>query len=139
MKNLIRKILREEIEDDLSWMKNNSISGEELEELIRRTGSTSIPFDRVSGNLNLGETPIQSLGNLETVGGNVYLWENPIKDLGNLQSVGGDLNLVGTKIQSLGNLESVGGYLNLEETPISKKYSEEEIRQMVQVNGDIYL
>ena len=119
MKNIIRKILREEIEDDLSWMKNNSISGEELEELIRRTGSTSIPFDRVSGYLDLRGTQIKDLGNLESVGGNLYLEETPIKDLGNLQSVGGSLVLGGT--------------------PMSKKYSEQEIRQMVQVNGDIYL
>jgi len=29
--------------------------------------------------------------------------------------------------------------LGLGGTPMSKKYSEQEIRQMVQVNGDIYL
>jgi hypothetical protein len=29
--------------------------------------------------------------------------------------------------------------LNLKETPISEKYSEEEIRQMVHVGRDIYL
>jgi len=29
--------------------------------------------------------------------------------------------------------------LNLGQTPISKKYSEEEIRQMIQVGGSIYL
>jgi hypothetical protein len=29
--------------------------------------------------------------------------------------------------------------LFLRDTPISKKYSEEEIRQMVQVDGDIYM
>jgi hypothetical protein len=29
--------------------------------------------------------------------------------------------------------------LNLRGTPISKKYSEQEIRDMVEVNGEIYL
>jgi hypothetical protein len=29
--------------------------------------------------------------------------------------------------------------MDLNNTPISKKYSEEEIRQMVNVRGDIYL
>jgi hypothetical protein len=155
MKNLIKKILRE----GFDWIQDNSISGEELEELIRKTGATSIPFDRVSGDLNLVGTKIQSLGNLQNVGGYLDLRETPIKDLGNLQSVGGDLDLretkiqslgnlqsvgshlylYGTKIQSLGNLQSVGGYLYLVGTPISKKYSEEQIRQMVQVNGNIYL
>ena len=62
----------------------------------------------------------------------------PIKSLGNLQSVGGDLWLTVTPIESLGNLQSVGGDLNLYQTPLSKKYTKEEIRQMVDVGGDIY-
>jgi hypothetical protein len=33
----------------------------------------------------------------------------------------------------------VGGYLYLENTPLSEKYSEEEIRQMVDVGGKIYM
>ena len=33
----------------------------------------------------------------------------------------------------------VGGNIDLRNTPLSKKYSEEEIRQMVKVDGDIYL
>ena len=98
MKNIIRKILKEE-SDEWGWIQDNSISGEELRQLLLDTGATSIPFDRVSG----------------------------------------DLDLVGTKIQSLGNLQSVGGYLYLDGTPMSKKYSKQEIRQMVQVNGNIYL
>jgi hypothetical protein len=69
--------------------------------------------------LNLGGTPIESLGNLQSVGRDLYLRETPIKDLGNLQNVGGHLDLYGT--------------------PMSKKYSKQEIRQMVQVNGNIYL
>jgi hypothetical protein len=59
--------------------------------------------------------------------------------LGNLQSVGGDLYLIGTLIESLGNLQSVGGNLVLQGTPISKMYSEKQIRQMVNVEGQIYL
>jgi hypothetical protein len=44
-----------------------------------------------------------------------------------------------TPIESLGNLTSVGGDLRLFGTPLSEKYTEEEIRQMVDVKGDIYL
>jgi hypothetical protein len=44
-----------------------------------------------------------------------------------------------TPIVSLGNLTSVGGSLDLENTPLSKKYTEEEIRQMVDVGDGIYL
>ena len=54
-------------------------------------------------------------------------------------SISGDLDLRGTSIKSLGNLQSVGGYLDLMGTPISKMYSEKQIRQMVNVEGKIYL
>jgi len=138
MKNLIKKILKEEF-DELEWMKSNSIDGEELRELILQTSATTIPFDEVSDDLYLMGTPIQSLGNLQSVGGYLSLVWTPIQSLGNLQSVGGDLYLGETRIESLGNLQSVGGDLYLWGTPISKKYSEEEIRQMIQVGGDIYL
>jgi len=54
-------------------------------------------------------------------------------------SIGGDLQLGGTPIQSLGNLQSVGGNLSLIRTPLSKIYTIEQIRQMVNVDGEIYL
>jgi len=67
------------------------------------------------------------------------LENTPIKSLGNLTSVGGSLDLAYTSIKSLGNLTSVGGDLYLHDTPLSEKYTEEEIRQMVDVGVDIYL
>lgn len=74
----------------------------------------------IKGDLDLSDTPIQSLPNGLTVGG--------------------DLNLYNTSIQSLPNGLTVGGYLNLGDTPLSKKYTEEEIKAMVPgVKGDIYL
>ena len=93
----------------------------------------------VGGYLNLYGANIESLGNLTSVGGYLDLEGTNIESLGNLTSVGGSLNLNTTKIESLGNLTSVGGYLDLEGTPFSNKYSEEEIRNMVKVGGDIYL
>jgi len=84
-------------------------------------------------------TPIESLGNLTSVGGDLYLYSTPIKSLGNLTSVGDSLYLTDTSIKSLGNLTSVGGNLFLKYTPSSKKYTEEEIRQMVDVGGNIYM
>ena len=83
---------------------------------------------------------LESKGNPPyTISGDLNLNDLPIKSLGNLISVGGHLNLFRTSIQSLGNLTSVGGYLYLSDTPLSKKYTEKEIRQMVDVNGYIYL
>jgi hypothetical protein len=93
----------------------------------------------VGGDLNLEGTSIKSLGNLQSVGGDLYLGGTSIKSLGNLQSVGGNLYLRRTSIKSLGNLQSVGGDLFLYKTPLSGKYTEEEIRQMVDVGGDIFM
>ena len=137
---------------DLSYFNNDWNS---LQEYLKRKGN---PKYSIMGDLDLGGTPIKSLGNLTSVGGNLYLYKTPIesfgnltsvggyldlghtpiKSLGSLTSVGGNLNLDNTPIKSLGNLTSVGGNLNLDNTPISKKYSREEIRNMVKVGGGIY-
>jgi hypothetical protein len=93
----------------------------------------------VGGYLDLLNTSIESLGNLQSVGGYLNLYRKPIESLGNLTSVGGDLDLRKTPIKSLGNLTSVGGNLLLRYTPLSEKYTEEEIRQMVNVDGKIYM
>jgi hypothetical protein len=93
----------------------------------------------VGGYLYLKDTPIESLGNLTTVGGWMELVDTPIKSLGNLQSVGNFLDLRGTPIESLGNLRSVGDFLGLIYTPLSKKYTKGQIRQMVDVGGNIYM
>ena len=74
-----------------------------------------------------------------SIGGDLNLQGTPIESLGNLISVGGDLGLYRTPIKSLGNLQSVGGYLDLRKTPLSKMYTREQIREMVNVVGDIYL
>ena len=128
----------------------------QLQEFLEKKGN---PPYSIGGNLDLRKTPIESLGNLQSVGGDLDLrdtsieflenltsvggdldlYNTPIESLGNLQSVGGFLDLQGTYIESLGNLQSVGGDLYLYETPISEKYSEEEIRQMVNVDEIIYL
>jgi len=127
-----------------------------LQKVLQRRGNPPYTID---GDLQLDGTPIQSLGNLTSVRGYLYLDGTPIKSLGNLQSVGGDLDLRRTAIESLGNLQSVGGYLDLHETqiesfgnlqsvgsyldltetPLSKMYTEEQIREMVNVDGEIYL
>jgi hypothetical protein len=92
----------------------------------------------VGGYLNLRFSEIKSLGNLTSVGGNTDLRFSEIKSLGNLTSVGGNLHLFDSGIETLGNLTSVGGNLDLTDTPLSKKYSEEEIRKMVEVVGNLY-
>ena len=113
------------IDEDLSLVDNS----------IKSLGNLT----SVGGYLDLRATPIESLGNLQSVGGWLDLSRTPIESLGNLQSVGGDLDLQTTPIESLGNLTTVGGSLDLRYAPLSEKYTEEEIRQMVDVGGDIIL
>ena len=107
-----------------------------LQRFLERRGNP--PYE-IMDNLDLKISKVESLGNLTSVEGYLDLFNSEIKDLGNLTSVGGYLNLAFTKIQSLGNLTSVEGYLDLINTPLSKKYSEEEIRSMVEVGGNVYL
>jgi hypothetical protein len=77
--------------------------------------------------------PLDFFGDWETL-------QNFLKRKGNpLFTIDGDLNLRRTQIQSLDNLVSVGGYLDLRQTPLSEKYSEKEIRNMIDVKGKIYL
>ena len=109
---------------------------EVLQKFLEKGGNP--PYE-IMDDLDLEDTRIQSLGNLTSVGGGLYLSYSKIESLGNLTSVGGNLDLNGVNIQSLGNLTSVGGWLDLEGTPLSKKYTEEEIREMVKVGGNVYL
>jgi hypothetical protein len=92
----------------------------------------------VGGYLDLSYSEIEDLGNLISVGGDLYMNRSTIKSLGNLTSVGGNLDLYESKIESLGNLTSVGGHLDLTDTPLSKKYTEEEIRESVKVGVWVY-
>ena len=73
----------------------------------------------VTGNLDLRNTDITTLGKLESVGGSFNLTYTLIESLGNLKKVGGYLSLKETSITSLGNLEKVGTDLYLEGTPIT--------------------
>ena len=160
----IRKILKEETQEKKIlkfpsfefFDKDPEIAWNIIQKIVERKGNPpySIEGDlylegtrieslgnlqSVGGSLYLGNTPIESLGNLQSVGGYLNLFQTPIKYLGNLQSVGGDLNLYGTPIKSLGNLQSVGGDLKLDRTRLSDMYTKKQIRQMVNVEGDIYL
>jgi hypothetical protein len=133
------KILKEEEEQKVLHFPSLKIfSGDWdlIQKFLERKGN---PPYSIGGNLDLGDTLIKSLGNLTSVGGYLDLRHTDIESLGNLISVGGSLNLYGIPIRSLGNLKSVGGYLDLRGTPLSMMYTEKQIREMVNVGGNIYL
>ena len=108
---------------------------------LYNTPTTSLPNDlSVGGNLNLYNTKITSLPNDLQVGGNLDLSSTKITSLPNDLDVGGSLDLSNTKITSLPNDLQVGGSLDLSNTPVSKKYTEEQIKQMRPgVKGNIHM
>ena len=118
-------------------------------------------LEYVGGWLDLKGTDIETLGNLNYVGDTLDLEScQNFESLGNLKSVAGYFNLRNCKnLQSLGDLKHVGswldiGYSNVESlgnlkyvgsdlysvyVPLSKKYTEYDIRKMVKVVGNVYL
>jgi len=96
----------------------------------------------VGGDLNLYGTKITTLPDNLTVGGSLYLQNTPITTLPDNLTVGGGLYLRNTSITTLPDNLNVGIDLYLGNTPLSKKYSKDEIRKMIQdkggnVGGDI--
>ena len=141
---IVKRVLKEEFEKQevieipslKIFGKHNGVAWIRLQEFLEKRGN---PPYTIGGDLYLRETPIKSLGNLTSVGGDLDLRNTPIKSLGNLQSVGGNLYLSNTPIESLGKLKSVGLNLFLKNTPLSKKYTKDQIREMVDVGGKIYV
>jgi hypothetical protein len=138
-----KKLLKEEKEQKVLRIPGLKFFDEDpweawqiLQKVLERRGN---PPYSIGGDLDLSGTPIKSLGNLISVEGDLNLYDTPIRSLENLKSVRGFLYLDSTPIESLGNLTSVGGDLDLSFTSLSEKHTEEEIRQMVDVGGEIYL
>jgi hypothetical protein len=121
------------------------IFGNDWDVLQRFLESKGYPLYSLGGNLNLVGLEVESLGNLVSVQHDLYAYDTPLESLGNLTSVGGLLYLSNTLIESLGNLSFVGGNLILNGTPLSKKYESsyskkwksQQIKQTVDVKGNI--
>ena len=96
----------------------------------------------IGGDLDLSFTSTRTLGNLQSVGGDLNLSNTDIQYLWKLKSVGGSLVLTNTSATGLaffGDLKHVGGHLDLGHTPISQDYTEKEIREVINVVGNVYL
>lgn len=92
--------------------------------------------DGNKGDLNLSNTPITSLpDNLIKVGGYLHLSKTPITSLPDNLQVVGDLHLSYSKIASFPNNLKVKENLIIFGTSLSKKYSKEEIRKMIEDKG----
>ena len=153
MKDLIKKILKEETEEVFEIPSINFFPDgvEGLKKLIEDKNIKRWSLDDdldlsdyegdltwlkglvyIEGSLDLRFTQIESLGNLESVNRGLNLFGTRIKSLGNLQLVGGYLNLKSTTITSFGDLEFVGGDLWLNKF-LSERYTDKEIKKMIDV------
>jgi hypothetical protein len=162
IENIIRRVLREEQEEQILKIPGIRFFNNDWDLLQKFLESQGNPRYSIGGDLDLSESDIKSLGNLVRVEGDLNLRGcKNLQSLGNLVRVEGNLDLQSCKnlvslgdleyvgdgldlfdcknLKSLGNLEYVGGFLSLGYTPLSKKYTKEEIRNMVEVVGVIYL
>ncbi len=88
--------------------------------------------DGSKGDLYLDRMPIKYLpDNLKTVGGNLFLRSSKIVKLPDNLTVNGNLDLKNTPIKALPDNLTVGGSLNLYNTPLSRKYTKEQLKQML--------
>jgi hypothetical protein len=138
MKDLIKKILKEETEEVLV-IPSLSFFPDGIEGLKNFIQKKNITRWSLNDSLSLFqyEGDLAWLEGLVSVSGYLILEGTKIKSLDNLQSVGLYLNLAGTKIKSFGNLQYVGGNLYLNEY-LTEKYTDEEIRTMISVGDEIY-
>jgi len=104
---------------------------------LSNTQIKSLPkgLKHVSGSLYLSYTEIKSLPDGLTVGGNLVLNNTPIESLPTGLTVGGYLYLYDTLIKSLPKELKIKGQLFLKYTPLSKKYTKDEIKQIIINNG----
>ena len=135
---------KEQVDLDLSYTQITSLpDGLTVRGRLDLAGTpiTSLPSDlEVKTSIDLSDTKITSLPDGLKVEGHLDLDRAKITSLPDGLTVKGSLFLRGTRVGTLpGNLK-VGGNLFLYHTPIAKKYSEEQIRQMVPgVEGPIYM
>jgi hypothetical protein len=107
---------------------------------LRHSGINSLPMLKSVGEgLDLENCSIESLPMLKYVGGGLNLVDSKIKSLPVLEEVGDFISLYATNIESLPVLKYVGGNLNLKKTPLSKTTTEEELRNKIEVIGEIAL
>lgn len=138
-------------EDELNVMDDLNLYGAEITSLpdnFKVLGSLdlsdckmikSLPDNlKVGGSLYLMNTNITTLPDNFKVGGYLGLSNTKIKSLPDNLTVEGSLNLSNTKIKSIPNNLKVDGSLNMYNTPLSKKYTQEQIRNMIEEKGGYF-
>ena len=106
---------------------------------LKNTQIESLPDNlTVDGNLDLEKHSfIKTLSNNLTVKGFLDISSTQIKTLPNNLTVGGNFYLINTPIELLPENLTVGGEFVIINTPLDKKYTDEEIRKLANINGKI--
>ena len=103
---------------------------------LEKSQITELPNNLTVGRyLDLDNTQITELPDNLKVGGSLNLRNTPITTLPDNLSVGLSLNLDNSPITSLPDNLTVFGSLWLSNTPLSKKYSREEIKDIIERQG----
>ena len=104
---------------------------------LQGTEITSLPIGfTVKNNLELGFSKINSLPKGLYVGGNLNLFNcREISSLPEGLYVVGDLSLTASNIESLPKGLYVGGWLFINGSLLAKKYTDEQIREMITSKG----
>lgn len=112
---------------------NGNLRGSEVDNI-------SFPnLEYVTGDVSLEDSGISELPKLKEVDGALFIQRTGINSLPELKYVGLHLNLYNTQISELPKLEIVQGVLTLRHTPLADKTTEEELRNKIQVGGNISL
>ena len=136
IKNIFN-FLKEKEDKELPYIWLDSIKKFKLIELIQELEThPDYRQYRHNGYLDLSYSNITKLPNDLYVDGDLSLERcEQFTELPNNLYVGGNLWLYASKIQEIPDNLYVGGYLHINETPLSKKYSHEEIREIITSKG----
>ena len=110
-----------------------------LKEKKERKGDKNYTGYYIDGNVNIHKSDVTELKYLVKVEGSLNLTSSGIESLPMLSYVGDDLVLYYTPIESLPMLKYVGYTLILNRTPLSKKTTEEELRDKIKIKGNVYI
>ena len=136
MKDLIKKILKEETEDkDLIVPYRLEDRSERYKRIIYKKIQEYIKNGSY-WDLDLTYTPIESLpSNLKTVYGSLWLEKSKINKLPDDLTVSRSLDIDNTLIDTIPSGLKVGGSLYVTGTPLLKNYNKFMIQQMIEDKG----
>lgn len=96
-------------------------------------------LEYVEHDADFSNSNIKSLGNLKKVGRDLDMsYVKKIKSLDNLVEVGRNLLINESSVSSIGNLKFVGGDFIISETPLNKRMTEEKLRKIVKIGGEVW-